>query len=128
MDRQPDTAGSDGSDPPVDDAGIEAELADDVGGKGLLVEHHLDRGLVADERVALRVAGDAHVSYAVLELGHLREQCRCAGEPSRRHVHIAGDHEEVADADSDEATEDLLQVLLVPDEASCEVRRNLEPG
>src|SRR5215831_1235554 len=48
VDRQLDAAGSNGSYPPGERTGVEAELTDDVRGKRLLVEHHLNRGLVAD--------------------------------------------------------------------------------
>src|SRR5712691_10135966 len=113
VDWKPHPTGPDGSDPPRDHAGVEAELADDVRRERLLVEHHLDRGLVADEGVAFRVAGDAHLVDAVPELGHRREERGRAVELSRRQVHVAGDREDVADADREEPLEDLPQVLLV---------------
>jgi hypothetical protein len=128
VDGEPDAAGSDGSDPPRDHTGVEAELADDVRREGLLFEHHLNRGLIADEGVALRVAGDPNLFRALPELGHRHEQRRRAVELPCRQVRVAGDREDVADADREEPLEDVLQMLLVPDEASCEVRRNLEPG
>src|SRR5437763_10272040 len=122
-DRQSDAAGADGSDPPCDHAGVEAELADDVRRERLLLEHHLDRRLVADEGVALRVAGDAHLVDSVLELGHRFEQSGRAGELPRRHVHVAGNREDVADADRPQPPEDVPEVLLVPDETGRELRR-----
>src|SRR5262245_28310218 len=127
VDRQPDAAGSDGSDPPREDAGVQAELTDDVRGKRLLVEHHLNRGLVADEGVALRVAGNAHFLDAVLELGYRHQQRRRPVELPCRQVDIAGDRKDVADAHRDKPLEEVPQVVLVSDEASCEMRGNLEP-
>src|SRR5207249_1880021 len=49
VDGQADAALPDGADPPGDHTRVEAELADDVRRERLLVEHHLNRRLVADE-------------------------------------------------------------------------------
>src|SRR2546427_1833690 len=106
VDWKPHPTGSDGSDPPRDHAGVEAELADDVRRERLLVEHHLNRGLIADEGVALRVAGDSNLFHSVPELGHRSEQRRRAVELPRRQLHVAGDREDVADAEREELLED----------------------
>ena len=68
--------------------------------------------------MALRVAGDAHVVDAVPELWHRREQPHRAVELSCRPVDVAGDHEDVADAEFKEPLQNVPQVLLVSDEAS----------
>src|SRR5207244_1003997 len=80
VDRQLDAAGPNGSDPPRDHAGVEAELADDVRRERLLVEHHLNRPLVADEGVALRVARDPNLFDPVSKLGHRAQERRRAVE------------------------------------------------
>src|SRR5712691_7757630 len=105
VDWKPHPTGSDRSDPPRDHAGVEAELADDVRRERLLVEHHLNRGLVADEGVALRVAGDPNLFDAVPEPCHRREQRGRAVELPRGQVHVAGDREDVANADREEPFE-----------------------
>ena len=72
-DRQHRPARAHGADPAGDHLGVEAHLAHDVRGHRRLGEHRLDRLLVADQVVALGVAGDADR----VELG-------CAASPSRR--------------------------------------------
>src|SRR5215207_10848355 len=58
------------ADPGGDHVRVEGNLADDVGGHRLLLEHRLDGGLVADELMALRVARYADLAEAVAELAH----------------------------------------------------------
>ena len=53
---------------------VEADLADDVGRELLLGEHRLDRRVVRDERVALRVAGNADIPKRLSELGKSSQQ------------------------------------------------------
>src|SRR5207253_9974962 len=86
------------ADPPHDGRRIEAELADDVRRVVLLLEHRLDRLLVADERVALGVAGDAALAWAVPHRSHRLEQVGRALELAGRPRDVAGVHEHLVDS------------------------------
>src|SRR5918998_5113891 len=64
----------DATDPMRGHRGVEADLADDVGGVGRLVIHRLDGCLVAYEGMALRVATDTNLLESVPDLGHRSEK------------------------------------------------------
>src|SRR5215211_1169237 len=81
--------------PAPDHLRIEADLADDVGGVGRLFVHGLDRHLVADLGVALRVACDANLVEVVSDLRHRLEQPGRALELPCGLIHIPGDDEGV---------------------------------
>src|SRR5438128_2609014 len=115
----PAAAATDDSVPVRDDTDVEDDLAEDVRSERLDVVRHLKRGFAADEGVGLRVAADAHVVDAVPGLCHRREQPRRPVELFCRSVDVAGDREDVADAEREEPLQDVPQVLLVSDEASC---------
>src|SRR5216683_4758678 len=74
VDGQLHAAAADAPDPLLDDAWIEAEIADDVAGAASLVPHRLDREVVLDEAVAFRVAGDPNLAQAVPVGGDRRQQ------------------------------------------------------
>ena len=59
LDGQRDPAAADPLEPAGHGRGVEAEVADDVGGVGPLVPHGLHGDVVVDRGVALGVAGDA---------------------------------------------------------------------
>src|SRR6266699_6379543 len=62
-DRQRHPALAHARDPPLHDAHVETEVADDVGRLAALVPHRLDREVVVDEAVAFRVAGHADLLH-----------------------------------------------------------------
>ena len=65
--------------------GVEADLADDVGGQRRLLEHRLDRRLVVDQVVALRIAGDAQLGEGTGRARAAATRRRGTGPaPSRR--------------------------------------------
>src|SRR5215204_926723 len=110
--------------PVRDHPGIEADLADDVGGVGSLFAHGLDRHLVADLRVALRVAGDAHLVEIVPDLRHRCEQSGCVLELPGVLIDVAGDHEGVSYSGLAQPLQDLTQFRPVPNEPRREVGRH----
>src|SRR6266513_614548 len=62
-DRQRHSTLAHARDPPLDDANVEAEVADDVGRLAALVPHRLDREVVIDEAMAFWVAAHADLLH-----------------------------------------------------------------
>src|SRR5215211_4535388 len=112
--------------PAPDHPGIEADLADDVGGVGSLIVHGLDRDLVADLGVALRVTGDAHLVEVVPDLRHRGKQPGRALELSGGLIDVAGDDEGIPYAGLAQPLQDLIQFRPVTDEPRREVGRHAE--
>src|SRR5207248_1181436 len=85
-----------------------------------LVPHGLDRHIVMDERVALRVARDTYVGQTVIR-GQRGEQGERIAKLTRRLARVARDHEHVGDAGRLQRIEDLSKLHLVPDETRREM-------
>src|SRR5215212_6251178 len=113
------------TDPMRGHRGVEADLADDVGGVGRLIIHRLDGCLIAYEGMALRVAADADLLEIVADLGRrLKERSR-ALELAGGLVGVSSDDKRVLYAGSAQPPQDVLQVRLVADEPRRDVRRHL---
>src|SRR5215203_1129582 len=112
--------------PARDHPGIEADLADDVGGVGSLFVHGLDRHLVADLGMALRVAGDAHLIEIVPDLRHRFEQPGRVLKLPGMLIDVAGDDEGVFYAGLAQPLENFTQFRPVPDQPRREVGRHAE--
>src|SRR5205085_6694174 len=100
---------ADSPDPRANHRGIEGDLADDVRRERDLVEHRLDRGVVADERVTLGIAGDPDLLKPVTELRHRAEQRGGSVERPKRLIDVAGDDEHLVDPESLDARDQLLE-------------------
>src|SRR6266851_140317 len=110
--RQRHTALAHARDPPLHDAHVEAEVADDVGRQAAFVPHRLDREVVVDEAVAFRVAGHADLFHrGRMALDRIEQRDR-VGKLAGRLLGVAG-HDEDAAADGVEPREDLLEVRFV---------------
>src|SRR5919109_2981057 len=96
-DRQARSARAHPRDPGADSLGFEADLTDDVGRHRRLLEHRLDRRLVADQVMALRIAGDAELREAAAHVVHRRQQLGRAVEPPGL-LRVSGRHEYFAHA------------------------------
>src|SRR5215208_2020021 len=92
--------------------GVEADLADDVGGVGRLIMHRLDSCLIAYEGMALRIAADADLLEIVADLGHRPKERGRALELAGGLVGVTGDDERVLYAGSAQPPPDILQVRL----------------
>jgi hypothetical protein len=110
------------SDPAGDHVGVEAELADDVGRHRRLGEHRADRLLVADQVVALRIAGDADPVEVRAPGPHRLEQLRRARELAGRVGGVAGEHEQLAHAAGVQPLEQLGQVSAIAHQPRRDVR------
>jgi hypothetical protein len=114
------------ADPVVDGVVVEADLAGDVRRVGLLLVHRLDGVLVADQGVALRVAGDADLLEAVPDLVHRPEQRCGALELAGGLRRVARHDEDVPNVSLAQPRQDLAELRPVPDEPRREVRGDLE--
>src|SRR5919204_5833646 len=82
--------------PPHDHPWIEADLGDHVGGKRLFVCQRPAQGHIVDERMALRIGGDADLCEAMPHVGQGPEQVKSAGEGAGGLLRISSDHEDLA--------------------------------
>src|SRR5918998_1394184 len=115
----------DATDPMRGHRGVEADLADDVGGVGRLVIHRLDGCLVADQGMALRVPRDADLLEGVPDLGHRFEERGRALELAGGLGGVPGDDERVLYAGPVQPPQHALQVRLVANKPRRDVRRHL---
>ena len=87
-----------------------------------LVPHRLDGDVVADLRVALRVAGDASAGERTIHLGQGVEQAECAVEPAEWRVGVAGRDEHVVHPADSQPGNDVREVRLVVHQPGRQVR------
>src|SRR5919198_5054863 len=118
---QLDAAVADAPDPRAYDLRREADLTDDVRRQRRLVEHRLDRRLVADEGMALGIAGDADLLERMPGLGHGGQQRRGSLELARGLSDVAGHDENLAKAELVEARKQLVQMAAVDDQPGRQV-------
>jgi hypothetical protein len=110
VDGQLDLAAAHAAHPLLHDPRVEAEVAHDVGRDPPFVPHRLDRHVVVDEAVTLRIAGDADVVEVVFSAHHRLEERYRVGKFARRLARVAGDHKNAAHSHLLDRFEDLVKV------------------
>ena len=118
VDRQARPSLPDVLDPLRGDRRVEADLADDVRRELRLLEHRLDRRLVVDERVALRIPGDPHLGERASELVERLEQVDRAVEAPARLLGVARHDEHVPDRHAPVGARRSLRGRLRPPRAA----------
>ena len=127
MDREPETLRPPRGDPRRDRPGVEAELGRHVARERRLgVEGFEDRP-VGDERVALRIRGDADLAERVADLGHLAQQ-RQAVRVGARLLRVTTDDEGPIDTGALEPGDEIDEVGPIPDHPRRQVRDRPKAG
>src|SRR5919204_5236345 len=126
VDGQIDPLLPDAGKPTNDRLWIEADLGDHVAGKRLFVCQHPAQGHIVDERMALRIGGDADLCEVVPHIGQGTEQIKSAGKGAGGLLHISANHKDLAQAQSVQALHDLLEMGRIDDESGGDMRDDLQ--
>src|SRR5215208_1874743 len=96
------------TDPMRGHRGVEADLADDVGGVGHLIVHRLDGCLIAYEGMALRVAAYTNLLESVPNFGHRSKKRSRTFELAGGLVGVPSDDERILNADPTQPPQHIL--------------------